>query len=99
LFLGPVRGRDPSTEVLQGLIGDIDLERADRRPGLDGGAHGTPPLAPTPRDEPNARRPTQPTAVTRRARVHLANPAGGAGARQQRLHMARNPASWDQLSL
>jgi hypothetical protein len=39
LLLGPVRGRDASTQVLQGLIGDVDVEGADFDGGLDRAAH------------------------------------------------------------
>ena len=39
LLLGPLRGRDASTEVLQGLIRNVDVEGADLDAGLDGGDH------------------------------------------------------------
>jgi hypothetical protein len=39
LLLGPLRGRDASTEVLQGLIRNVDVEGADLDAGLDGGAY------------------------------------------------------------
>jgi len=35
LLLGPVRRRDASTEVVQGLVGNVDVERADLDGGLD----------------------------------------------------------------
>jgi hypothetical protein len=39
LLLGPVRGRDASTQVLQGLIGNIDMEGPNVRGGLAGATH------------------------------------------------------------
>jgi len=36
LFLGPVRGRDASTKVLQSLIRNVDVEWTDVDGGLDG---------------------------------------------------------------
>jgi hypothetical protein len=39
LLLGPVRGRDASTEVLQGRIGNVDVEGTDLVGGLDGATH------------------------------------------------------------
>src|SRR5262249_45286208 len=39
LLLGPVRSRDASAKILQGLIGDVDVERTNLGGGLDGAAH------------------------------------------------------------
>jgi hypothetical protein len=39
LFLGPVRGRDASTKVLQSLIRNVDVEWTDVDGGLDGATH------------------------------------------------------------
>ena len=44
LLLGPVRGRDASTEVVQGLVRNVDVEGADVDGGLDGAAHDDRPL-------------------------------------------------------
>src|SRR5215467_3737205 len=35
LLFGPVRGRDASTEVIQGLIGSVDVELTDLHSGFD----------------------------------------------------------------
>jgi hypothetical protein len=45
LFLGPVRGRDASTKVLQGLIWHLDLEGTDLAGGLDRAAHDALPVS------------------------------------------------------
>ena len=39
LLLGPVRGRDTSTEVIQGLIRNVDAEGMDLAGGLGGATH------------------------------------------------------------
>ena len=38
LLLGPVRGRDASTQVVQCLVRNVDVEGADLDGGLDGAA-------------------------------------------------------------
>src|SRR5262245_49692638 len=39
LLLGPVRGHDASAEVLQRVIGDVDVKGADSGARLDGATH------------------------------------------------------------
>src|SRR3954447_3983941 len=45
LLLGPVRGRDASTKIVQRLMRHVDLEGADLDGRLDSGAHEAPPVS------------------------------------------------------
>src|SRR5215211_3012125 len=39
LLFGPLRGLDPSTEVVEGLLRNVDVEGTDFARALDGGTH------------------------------------------------------------